>query len=354
MDLLKESTQLLEHLPQAVFLVKDNTVVYVNHGARARGVLENSPVGNLISIGLAEYEKFNSGKLMLTTAVAGICYNTIVSTMGEYHLFCLESEFSDPELRAFALASQALCEPLTTTMVGIEDLLPQEAIQNSPELLEQIKKINKNLHQMCRTVRNMADVAVIASGSNKELRDVVSLVSEWVEKADTYLEKTGYHIVLKSLNHPVYCQVNTEKLERAFLNLISNAVKHGNDHGTVSVSLKMNDSKLYLSIECACKDPQAVISSSLFSRFTREPSLNDSQSGIGLGLTITHGIAAAHKGTLLVDQPEKSRIRFTLSVSTHTSGMLTVNSPAIHIIGDGGHDQFLIELSDVLPPDLYE
>ena len=354
MDLLKETTQLLEHLPQAVFLVKDNTIVYVNHNARARGVQLDTAVASLITIGLVEYEQFTSGKLMLTTTVSGLCYNTVVSTMGDYHLFCLESEFSDPELRAFALASNVLRDPLSASMLSIERLIPEEAIQNSPQLLAEVKKLNKDLHQICKAVRNMADVAAIASGSNKESRDVVGLVTEWVEKSNTLLEKTGHRIVLKTLKHPAYCQVNAEKLERAFLNLISNAVKHANTPGTIEVSLNMCSGKLYLSVEGVCDDPQAIVSSGLFSRFKREPSLDDYQSGIGLGLTITHGIAAAHKGTLLVDQPKDNRIRFTLSLSTHTPGVLTVNSPTIRIINDGGHDQFLIELADILPPDLYE
>lgn len=354
MDIKKETTQLLEQLPQAVFLVKDHTVVFANCGARARGVQENISVGSLISIGMPEYELFHSGKLMLTTTVFGISYNTVVSTMGEYHLFCLESEYANPELRAFALAAQALREPLSNTMLTIENMIPEEAVQGSPALLAEIKALNRNIHQMYKAVRNMSDAASVSSGNGKELRDVVSLVSEWTKKANAHLEQTGCSIVLKVPNHPAYCQVNTEKLERAFLNLLSNAVKYASEPGTIDILLKMSGNKLYLSIESTCSDPQAVIGNNLFSRFNREPSVNDSTNGIGLGITIAHGIAAVHKGTLLVDQPKDNRIRFTLSISAQVAGVLTVNSPTMRIDETGGYDQFLIELSDILPPDLYE
>ena len=354
MEIAMETTQLLEQLPQAAFLVKDNIVVFANQGARARGIQENIIVGSLISIGSAEYELFNAGKLMITTAVSGICYNTIVSTMGEYHLFCLESEYANAELRAFALASQALRDPLSSTMLNIENIIPEESVQNSPTLLAEIKALNRNLYEMYRTVRNMSDAAIIASGCTKELRDVASLVAEWTEKAKTFLEQTGHRIELKTPNHPVHCQVNTEKLERAFLNLISNSVKYAKEPDTISVSLKMSGGKLYLSVESACSNPQAIISDNLFSRFTREPAVSDSLNGIGLGITIVHRIAAAHKGTLLVDQPKEDRIRFTLSISAQTTGILTINSPMVRIDEAGGYDQFLIELSEVLPPDLYE
>ena len=354
MELLKEIIQLLEPLPQAAFLVKDGTIVYANHNARARGVQQDTDVDNLICIGIVEYKHFVSGKLMLTTAIADIYYNTVVSVMGTYHLFRLESELSDPELHALSLAAQVLREPLSASMMRITELLPKDAIQDSPELLEQVEIINKNLNQLFRTVRNMADADTAASSCTKELRDVAGLVSEWVEKANTLMEGTGHHIVLTSLKCPVFCEVNPEKLERAFLNLISNAVKYADKPDTIKVSLSMHTGRLYLSVESACSNPQAIFNNSLFTRFSREPSLSDYQSGIGLGLIIARGIAVAHKGTLLIDQPNDDRIRFTLSISMRSSGMLTMNSPTIRVVNNGGHDQFLIELADVLPPELYK
>lgn len=354
MELAKETTQLLEQIPQAVFLVKNNTIIYANQGAQARGVQEGISVNSLFTTGCDEYGLFRSGKLMLITTIAGISYNTIVSTSGEYHLFCLESEYCNPELRAFALASQTLREPLASTMLEIENLLSEDTLKSTPTLLAEVKAINKHLHQMYRTVRNMSDAAIITSDGNKELHNMVALASEWVEKAGTLLKKTGHRIVLNVPKYPIYCHVNKEKLERGFLNLISNAVKFAEIPDDIHVTVQTGSCKLYLSVEGSCNDPQAVINNDLFSRFTREPSLSNSKNGIGLGLPIVHGIAAAHKGALLVDQPNDHRIRFTLSIATQTSGMIKVNFPVMRVDNTGGHDQFRIELSDVLPADLYE
>lgn len=354
MEITKETAELLEQLPQPVFLVNNRSVVYANHGAQARGIQEGTPIDSLISIGTAEYEQFLTGKLMLTVSVAGIPYNTVVSTMGELHMFCLESEYSNPELRAFALAAQALREPLANALLGIDSLIPEQTVQDSPALLEQIKAINKNMYQLHRAVRNMSDAATIGAVSNKELRDVANLFSEYAEKATVQLAKAGHQLLFQPLNRPAYCYINPEKIERAFLNLISNAVKHAEKPSTVTVSLRIGSSKLYISVESDCKDPQELISSNLFSRFMREPSIHSGRSGVGLGLTIAYGVATAHKGTLLVEQPAQNRIRFTMSISADTSGACAVNSPLVSFDNSGGYDSFLIELSEILPPDLYE
>ena len=354
MEIAKETKNLLERLPQPVFLVKDRAVIYTNHEAHDRGISENTPVDDLISIGLPEYTQYTSGKLMLTVSVSGIAYSTIVSTMGQFHVFCLESEYSDPELRAFALAAQALRDPLANALSGMDRLLPEQAIREVPELYAQIKEINKHMYRLHRAVQNMSDAATIDSTSNKELRDAANFLAELGKKTASQLEHAGHRLIFHPLNRPVYCYINPEKIERAFLNLISNAIRYAEAPCSVNVSLRVSSNKLYITIESDCSDPKTLISSDLFTQYLREPSLNGGKNGIGLGLTITHGIAAAHKGTLLVEQPEQNRIRFTLSITADTAGMCTVSSPRIFIDSTGGYDRFLIELSDILPSDLYE
>lgn len=354
MEISHDMIALLEQLPQPIFLVKDNTVVYANHGARLRDVLEGANALDLVAIGHQEYQQFNSGKLMLTVAVSGILYNTVITRSGEYHVFCLESEYSKPELRAFAVAAQALREPLTSALFSMDRIIPDRSVQDSPALLAQIKAVNRSIYQIHRAVRNMSDAATIGVSSSMEMRDVVGLIAELAEKANTLLEHTQHHIEFQPLNHPVYCQINRENLERAILNLVSNAVKYASGDGTVRISMQLGANKLYISVQGDCAQAKELISSNIFSGFTREPSVNDSHSGIGLGLTIVHAVAASHKGTLLVEQPSDKSLRFTVSLSTTPSNVCRVKSPVLSVDYSGGFDPFLIELADILPPDLYE
>ena len=354
MDMLQNTIALLEQLPQPVFLVKDNTVVYANRGANLRDVRSGANVYDIITIGQQEYQQFTSGKLILTVSVSGILYNTVVTSSGEYHLFCLESEYSNPELRAFAVAAQALRTPLTNAFFGIDKLLPEPTVQNSPALLAQIKAVNRSIYQIYRAVQNMSDAATIGYSGCTETRDVVAFLAEFLEKANTMLAHTRHRIDFQSLNRPVYCRINSESLERAILNLISNAAKYASGNSEIKISMNTGINKLYICVQTSCDDAQALISSNIFSAFTREPSICDSNRGIGLGLPIVHSIAASHKGTLLVENPDDTSLRFTLSISTMLPEVVKLNSPLMITDNSGGFDPFLVELSDILPPELYE
>lgn len=354
MDLSQNTVSLLEQFPQAVFLVKDDVVVYANPMARSRGVFENAALSDLIAIGLQEYDNFQSGKLMLTTVASGIQYNSIVTNYDQYRIFCMESAYSLPEFRAFANAAQTLRAPLSNISIGIDELLPAPSIQQSPELLSQVKSVNKSLHELLRAVRNMSDVGTVGSYGVSEVKDISAILSALTEKANTLFASTSRKICFEPSKQPIFCLVNQENLERAILNLISNAIKYADDnHQAIQLSVHQGISRLYISVQSECRHAKELLDSSLFSGFAREPSISDGASGIGLGLTIVHNIATAHKGTLLIEQPSENSLRFTLSVAATKPQSCTVKSPIMHIDNNGGFDLFLVELAEVLPPEVF-
>ena len=353
MEISQEIVSLLDQLPQPLFLVKDNIIVYANRGALLRNIQISSDVTEIITIGALEYQQFQSGKLILTTTAAGIEYSTIVTNFYEYRMFCLESEYVMPELRAFAVAATALRNPLSDMHICIENLLPEPAIADSPELCTQFKALKKSVYQLHKDVRNMSDAAVLSVPSNMELREIGGLLSEIVEKSSALLEPGAHNIEFKPLPQPLYCQLNTSSIERAILNLIANAIKYGTPGHTVKISMRANIGKVYISVQSDCEMVQEILNSNIFSSYTREPSIKDSKNGIGLGLTVVHSVAAAHKGTLLMEHPENNCIRFTFSLSTDLPDVCKVNSPVIYIDTSGGFDNYLIELSDILPPEAF-
>jgi light-regulated signal transduction histidine kinase (bacteriophytochrome) len=356
MDQATETLALLEQIPQPIFLVKDNHVCHVNQGARQHGVEVNTPVSNLISIGMPEYKNFSGGKLMLTVSVNDITYNAVITKADGYDMFCLDSEYATPELRALALAAQALREPLSGAMLSVDKLMPEEAIQQSPALLAQMQLLNRNIYQLHRAIRNMSDAAIYQyqTVGNFETGDVVAVIAEIVQKAAVLVEKANRRIVLNDTKKSVLCPIDREKLERAILNLISNAIKYTDDESAVQVSLRTSKDKLYVCVESKCSTEKRILNLNIFAGFNREPGIENTNSGIGLGLTIAHGAAAAHKGTLLVEQTDGS-IRFTLSVALQQPGKTALRSPVrLPVDYSGGYDQALIELSDVLPPVLFE
>ena len=95
------------------------------------------------------------------------------------------------------------------------------------------------------------------------------------------------------------------------------------------------------------------VQGSLFHRYMREPAIEDSRFGLGLGMTLVRSAAAIHGGTVLLEQKDGTQVAMTIAIRKQPPGSL--RSPKLRI-GDytGGRDIGLLEFSDSLPVHSYE
>ena len=75
---------------------------------------------------------------------------------------------------------------------------------------------------------------------------------------------------------------------------------------------------------------------------------------MGLGMVLIRAVAAAHGGTVLVDQPEESGTRVTLTIAIRQGGDAMLRSNILRVDYAGEHDHTMLELSDVLPLSPFE
>jgi hypothetical protein len=71
-------------------------------------------------------------------------------------------------------------------------------------------------------------------------------------------------------------------------------------------------------------------------------------------MVLVRSAAVHHNGTVLVDCPEGSGIRVTMTIAIRSNPETVVQTPRLRIDYAGELDHTLIELSQVLPPDAYE
>lgn len=353
MNQITDAMEMVSHLSQPAFCVRDGIIVHVNTAAAGRMIEAGTAVSQLLKTGTEEYAEFAGGCLYLTLTVCGQELGFSVSRKNGFDLFHLVQDTENHALQAISLAARELREPLASIMISADHLFPDGS--DDPAVSNQLSRINRGLFQLLRLISNMSDAARYTSGTaSMEVKNISAFLDELFSKTAALVEYSGVQLTYTGINDAIYGLVNTEMLERAVLNMISNALKFMPQGGTIQAKLLRRGQKLYLSIldsglgipECARSD--------LFSRYTREPGMEDGRFGIGLGLVLIRSTAQQHGGTVLVDQPTETGTRITMTLAIRPGSSDHVRSPILKVDYAGERDHGLLELSDVLPADMYK
>lgn len=343
----------LQYIPQPAFLVKEGMIINTNHAAQKFQITLGTQVKGIITQGAEDYAAFHSGKMYLQL----ICGPAWVSAYDQCHLFCMEESYSSPELRAFALAAQHLRMPLSSAVSNMELIAENKIIHQDPQLQQQLGQLNRSLYQMIREICNMSDVSQLGAAYNTKLavQNVTAVFEEYFEKAASYSLEHGHTLNFKNLKQYVESAIDRQLLERAVLNLISNAVKFSPKGSEIRATLKKSENRLILTVENSLSANQFGLAENTFSRFLREPGIDTSEAGIGLGMSIISRAISAHSGTVLLNTTRRKSAKVTIAIPIRTNIEQHVESPTL-LLGSytGGFDSYLIELSEILPSCYYE
>lgn len=356
MEQITDAMGMLDLMVRPGFCVRDNIIIKANPSAQSHMIAVGANITEYLRTGKEEYAEFSDGCLYLTLSVCGQECGASVTRMGDFHVFILEQEADQAELQAMALAARELREPLTSVMTTADRLFPMVALQDDPATREQVARLNRGLFQMLRVISNMSDANRYSSAptSRQETMDICALLEEVFARAGELVAHTGISLTFSNLDQRVLCLVDAEKLERAVLNIISNAIKFTPKGGAIEAKLIRRGNKLYLSVQDSGQGVPDNLKGSIHSRYLRQPAIEDSRFGIGLGMVLIRSAAAHHGGTVLMDQPEGKGARITMTLEIRQNPAGTLRSHVLRVDYAGERDHGLIELSDALPASLYD
>lgn len=345
MEQMQDYTIMLEQVNSPAFLVQNDVIVAANRGAKQYMVEIGTPIASILTSGQEEYPLFQKGSMYLTICLCGTEHSCCVTQLQDCQVFTIDENSPHAQLQVLALAAQHLSMPISEISLLLDQL---SGISNADKA-----KISQNLYKLQRMIGNMSDAGQYRSHTPQMVTyEICAIFEEILEKSKTLLSQRNITLNYELPAQPIYSLADPEMLKRAAYNLISNAAKFTPAGAQIHIALKQYDKRLHLTVTnglAAHKEESA----SMFNRYTRQPGLEDPKFGLGLGMSLVHAAAVAHGGTVLAEQTENQSLKITMTLAIRKSKDSNVRSNILIPDLYGGQDQALIELSDVLPYQLY-
>jgi signal transduction histidine kinase len=259
-----------------------------------------------IMLGKSEGDSFSEVDFELAKSLA-----TLVSARLFNRIVLRESDRSiEVRERILAVASHDLRTPLSVLNMAVE-LLADSNDDSEREKL--VTKANRSLGTVKRLIGDLLDFAAVDSGR-------LRLEPQWLnasspcKQAVTTVENSAQQ---KNVKLSFYQDsdkkifADSGRIEQALVNLLSNAIKFTPKGGKVSVALSCNDDSVVYQVVDTGPGIAEEKQRQLFERYVTS---SKQGKGVGLGLSIAHGIVTAHQGSLVVESSLGEGAMFLISL----------------------------------------
>jgi signal transduction histidine kinase/ActR/RegA family two-component response regulator len=199
-----------------------------------------------------------------------------------------------------ATLAHELRNPLAPLMNGLEILRMAGA---NPAMAERSREVmERQLRQMVRLVDDLLDVSRITTGKLMVRRSTVQLqqvLHSAVELAEPFIKSRGHTLELDLPAEPVWLEADATRLSQVFSNLLNNAAKYTNSGGAIRLEARVVDNSVAVRVIDNGIGLTPAMLARVFDMFTQvDYSLERSNAGLGVGLTLARRLIELHGGRL--------------------------------------------------------
>jgi signal transduction histidine kinase/CheY-like chemotaxis protein len=161
--------------------------------------------------------------------------------------------------------------------------------------------IERQVQHMSLLLDDLLDVSRITHGTlqlRKQVSDLQSIVGAAVETARPLIDERRHQLMVEVPDH---LQVNGDplRLAQVLSNLLANAAKYTNPHGTIRVIAQQAGNDLSISVEDSGIGIASEDLAKVFGMFAQVRSAQDhAAGGLGIGLALAKGIVELHGGRI--------------------------------------------------------
>ncbi len=221
----------------------------------------------------------------------------------EIQLQRLAADLSEADRRKdefLATLAHELRNPLAPIRTGLQ-LMKMPGVPAAT--VEQTRcMMDRQLTHMVRLIDDLMDVSRITRGKlvlRKEHVPLAAVVNSAVEASRPLVEQAGQELTVTLPRQPLMVDADLTRLAQVFLNLLNNAAKYSDPGGQIRLIVEPQGSEVVVTV----KDTGIGIAANqlphIFQMFTQvDRSLERSQGGLGIGLTLVNRLVEMHGGSV--------------------------------------------------------
>lgn len=251
----------------------------------------------------------------------------------------------------FANISHELKTPLNVIFSAVQVLslnksFTSKEIENKQN--KYLKIMKQNCYRLMRLISNLLDTTKVEAGFTKlnlHNRNIVSLVEDITSSIVPYFESKKIKVTFDTSVEEKIMAIDSNKMERIILNLLSNSIKFTKQGGQIFVNI--NDKGNYVLIKI--KDTGIGIPDDkiklIFERFGQvNKSFRREREGSGIGLYLVKSFVKLHGGKIYVKSKLGEGSEFTVKIPVKVIDEKYNEEDFLH---ENNKEKISIEFSDI-------
>lgn len=199
-----------------------------------------------------------------------------------------------------AMLSHELRNPLAPIVNAVELLRLQTAEDPLQQTAREI--IERQVGQLKRLVDDLLEVSRITTGRIQlrlEKTALKQVIENAVETVRAEIERRRHALIVTLPTQQVWLDGDAARLEQVFVNLLANAAKYTEEGGRVELELQSDGDEAVVRVRDTGVGIGPEFLPRIFDLFTQsERSLDRSQGGLGIGLSLVQRLVEMHRGRI--------------------------------------------------------
>lgn len=199
-----------------------------------------------------------------------------------------------------AMISHELRNPLAPIVNALHLLRLQD--NENPVQQHGLGMIERQVGQLTRLIDDLLETSRMATGRvrlRRESVEVRGLVERAVDSTRPAFDRKKHELCVSLPPQPVWVYADPARLEQVVVNLLNNAAKYTDEGGRAGVSVRQDKGQMVLAVWDTGVGIAPESLPRVFDLFMQaERSLDHSQDGLGIGLSLAQRLVELHGGTV--------------------------------------------------------